>query len=69
MTLDEARAHVGDGVVYRHAGGAEDGTITSVNDSYVFVRYAGRTTPAATRAEDLEPLITEMHWTGAGWLP
>jgi hypothetical protein len=41
MTLDEARQHIGDGVVYRSGdGAAEDGVITSVSDRYVFVRYA-----------------------------
>lgn len=55
MTLDEARAQVGAGVVYRpHPDApAEDGTITSVNDQYVFVLYVGDRAPKATRAEDL----------------
>ena len=49
MTLDEARSHVGDGVVYRPSHGvAEEGTITSVNDRFVFVRYGSRRTSAAT---------------------
>jgi hypothetical protein len=43
MTLDEARAHIGDGVVYRALDETgwkrEDGVITSVNDRYVFARY------------------------------
>lgn len=33
MTLDEARANIGNGVVYApEHGAAEEGTITSVND-------------------------------------
>jgi hypothetical protein len=32
----------------------EDGTITSVNDTYVFVRYAGDTGSKATSPNDLE---------------
>lgn len=41
MTLDEARDHIGHGVVYRASHGrTEDGVITSVNDYWVFVRYA-----------------------------
>jgi hypothetical protein len=49
MTLDEARDHIGHGVVYRppDCGGPEDGVITSVGDRYVFVRYAGRHPSAA----------------------
>jgi hypothetical protein len=58
MTIEQAREHIGHGVVYRSYPGAngEDGTITSVNDSYVFVLYAGGTTPKATRPADLELL-------------
>ena len=42
MTLQEAREHIGHGVVYRTAyGRTEDGVITSVNDRWVFVHYAG----------------------------
>lgn len=37
MTIEECRAHIGAGVVY----GSEDGVITSVNDTYAFVRYSG----------------------------
>jgi hypothetical protein len=44
MTLDECRAHIGHGVVYRppDCGGPEDGVITSVGDRYVFVRYTSQ---------------------------
>lgn len=37
MTLEEARAHIGGGVVYLPT--REDGVITSVNDRYVFVKF------------------------------
>lgn len=41
MTLDEARQHIGDGVVYQPLMGfaAEQGVITSVSAHWVFVRY------------------------------
>lgn len=40
MTLDEARSHVGNAVIYKPFDGrVEQGVITSVNDHYVFVRY------------------------------
>jgi len=63
VTLDEAREHIGHGVIYRpYIGGlarAEEGTITSVNDSYVFVRYGTRRTSAATSPEDLTLLAAK----------
>ena len=52
MTLEEAREHVGSGVVYR----GEDGTITSVNDSFVFVRYGSDQHSKATSPGDLQLL-------------
>ena len=49
MTIEEAHAHIGDGVVYAPAHGErEEGTITRVNDRFVFVRYGSRRTSAAT---------------------
>lgn len=56
MTLSEARERVGSGVVYCPYPGAqaEDGEITSVNDSYVFVRFVGDRQSKACRAHDLE---------------
>lgn len=56
MTLAEAAAGVGRGVVYtpHHGGPKEDGVITSVNDRYVFVRYGARQGSSATEAADLE---------------
>lgn len=58
MTLSEAAASIGAGVIYQPGYWAppEDGTIVSVNDAYVMVLYVGDRAPKATRAEDLEPL-------------
>jgi hypothetical protein len=55
MTIAQAREHVGDGVVYEPYPGAprEDGHITSVNDTYVFVRYVGDRASKATPPERL----------------
>jgi hypothetical protein len=54
VTLDEARDHIGCGVVYVPASGKrEDGVITSVNAMYVHVRYAGDAGSKATYPEDL----------------
>jgi len=43
MTLDDARKNIGERVMYfpSPASGGEAGTITSVNDKYVFVLFAG----------------------------
>lgn len=60
MTLDEAREHVGAGVVYLPPGRPrEDGVITSVNDRYVFVRYDGDKGSKATTPTDLILLAPE----------
>ena len=49
MTLDEACAHIGAGVVYNPGHGRpEDGEIVRVSDLYVFVVFAGDRTPKAT---------------------
>jgi hypothetical protein len=53
MTLDEARAHIGDTVVYGHCHRPEEGEITSVRPPYVFVRYGWEPCSKATRPEDL----------------
>jgi hypothetical protein len=54
VTLEEADAAIGAGVVYRpDHGDAEDGTIVRVTDFHVLVLYAGDRTPKATRPEDL----------------
>lgn len=56
MTIQEARERIGDGVTYQpHPDArAEDGEITSVNDSYVFVRFVGDRGSKACRPGDLE---------------
>lgn len=57
MTIDEAREHVGHGVVYRpYTGKAEDGQITSVGEHFVFVQYLGDSVSKATIPADLELL-------------
>ena len=62
MTTEEAREALArdrdPGVVYRPYPGAEpeEGTITSVNDSYVFVRYGRQRGSVATSPADLELL-------------
>lgn len=49
MTLDEAREHIGAGVVYHPGHGApEDGEIVRVSDLYVFVLFVGDRTSKAT---------------------
>lgn len=54
MTLEEAREHAGHAVVYRRPGElAEDGTITSVGERFVFVLYTGDRHPKATDPADL----------------
>ena len=59
MTLDEARAHIGAGVIYDPGYGQtkEDGTIVSVSKSLVFVTYVGDRGPKATYAQDLRLLV------------
>lgn len=54
MTLDEARDHVGDRVLYRaHGDLAEEGVITGVG-GLVHVRYDGDQHAKATYPGDLE---------------
>jgi hypothetical protein len=49
MTLTEAAEHIGEPVVYTAPHGArEDGVITSVGATYVFVRYGGDSHSKAT---------------------
>ena len=68
MTLDEACAHVGHGVVYYPRGCgpdcAEDGTITSVNDRFVFVRYRVLGAGVATDPADLTLLAGKVPGDG-----
>ena len=72
MTIDEARAHIGDGVIYRPFGDgtdrAEEGTITSVNDRWVFVRFGGgpagasiATDPADLTLPVIPPDVTDRR--------
>lgn len=75
MTLEEAREHIGHGVVYStHPGEADGGVITSVNDSFVFVRYGRNGTAKATRPGCLTLMrggsVREhfrLNMTGAGF--
>lgn len=58
MTLEECRNNIGRLVTYipfRSCDQSllETGTITSVNDKYVFVRYGNDINSKATRPEDL----------------
>lgn len=54
MTLDEARANIGAGVVYRpHPGRVEEGVITSVGVRFVFVQYWDDAWSKATAPEQL----------------
>jgi hypothetical protein len=54
VTIDEARANIGAGVVYRPIPGqTKDGVITSVNARFVFVHYWGDARPKATAPEQL----------------
>lgn len=57
MTIEEARAHIGAGVTYNNRYGPyEEGVITSVSDSCVFVRYGSDVAGKATKPADLELL-------------
>lgn len=59
MKLEEARDHIGDGVVYSPSHGkGEDGVITSVNTQWVFVRYIGDMHSKATAPDQLTLLMT-----------
>lgn len=62
MTLEQARAHIGDGVVYDpgFGGPKEDGTITGTSETSVFVRYAGDVGAKGTRPEDLSLLCPDQ---------
>lgn len=62
MTIEEARGHIGDGVVYLSGSGrAEDGVITSVSDRFAFVRYAGDQHSKATDPADLDLLAVSRE--------
>jgi hypothetical protein len=53
--ISPTEADIGRKVIYHgHAGEREEGTITSFNDRYVFVRYGTGSTSAATLPDQLE---------------
>lgn len=59
MTLDEARVHIGDTVVYRPMLGLpEAGVLTGASSIMAFVWFAGVRYPQATRPGDLELAVT-----------
>jgi hypothetical protein len=67
VTLDEAREHIGDKVVYCPPGPSsaprpqrrEEGVITSVSASWVFVRYGADYGSKATDPRDVSLLTKE----------
>lgn len=60
MTLDEARHHIGDDVVYTTGyAPPEEGVITSVSTSLVFVRYKGDPHAKGTNPADLTLLTSK----------
>ncbi len=64
MTLDEARARIGSVVIYENWNGKrEQGVITSVNDTYVFVCYGANVGSQATGPDCLEFLSTAKEST------
>jgi hypothetical protein len=67
MTLDEARDHIGDGVVYitGHAP-PEDGVITGVSASLAFVRYRDGLHAKGTNPADLTLLAATATGTENG---
>jgi hypothetical protein len=58
MNLEDAKKNIGRGVVYQAYPGApeEDGVITSVNDSYVFVHYRRQYSGSAGQATNPKDL-------------
>jgi hypothetical protein len=61
MTIDEARAHIGEPVVFkRGTSGPEEGTIVAVGRVWVFVQYPGDDAPVADRPGDLHLLTPEQ---------
>jgi hypothetical protein len=60
MTIEEAKSLLGAGVVYKNGNGSrEDGVITSVNNTWVFVRYRGDNHSKATDPSQLEKLVAD----------
>lgn len=65
-TLDRFRAHIGAAVVYTPPGcgpdcAREQGVVTGVNASFVFVRYGADLTPKATAPQNLRLLAREVE--------
>ena len=55
ITIEQARANIGRGVIYRRPYcEAEQGTITGVSETTVFVRYLGDMHSKGTYPSDLE---------------
>ena len=55
ITIEQARANIGRGVIYRRPYcGVEQGTITGVSETTVFVRYLGDMHSKGTYPSDLE---------------
>ena len=53
ITLESAAEHIGAKVIYDSGHGLEEGVITSVNKTYVFVRYGSHVHSTATYPADL----------------
>lgn len=64
MTLEEARDRIGRGVVYSTGySPPEDGVITGVSASMVFVRYRGDLHPKGTNPADLTLPVSKIAAT------
>lgn len=59
MTLEEARGHIGDAVVYQShpAARREDGTIVEVTNATVFVRYGHNDTSIQATPPEMLSLL------------
>jgi hypothetical protein len=54
MTIDEARDHIGEHVIYSAVPGqAEEGAVVRVGRKYVYVQYLSSPDPVATCPENL----------------
>ena len=62
ITIDQARDNIGRGVVYRRPHcETEQGVITSVSETTVFVRYSGDMHSKGTCPADLEWLTPDKQ--------
>jgi hypothetical protein len=57
MTLEEARGHIGDAVVYDNGSTRWDGTIVRVGQQFVFVRYGHNDVSIAATPPDRLTLL------------